>query len=158
MPPARSKFEFMARFYFRKTGSSNFLSKKHKKESTSFSRNSLLVVMVCLGLIVFVVNLLGSHEILKIFRLRRAERWLRTEVARFARGTHGKYLTWRQLHHQNRQFHRQNGGYIDGFTSSGASGGGLKTCTSLPSLPIERTPLGGRTDDGNVVVCWAISI
>ena len=56
LPPAHSKFEFMVRFYFRKTRSSNFLSKKHKKESTSFFKDSLLVVMVCLGLIVFVVN------------------------------------------------------------------------------------------------------
>ena len=142
LPPAHSKFEFMVRFYFRKTRSSKFSSKKHKKESTSFSRNSLLVVMVCLGFIVFVVNLLGSHEILKIFRLRRAERWLRTEVARFARGTHGKYLTWRRLHHQKRRFHRQNGGYIGGFASGGASGGGPKTCTSLPRLCLSKPPMG----------------
>ena len=60
LPPAQSKFDFMVKFYFRKTRSSKFLSKKHKKESSSFSSNSLLVVMVCLGLIVFVVNLLGK--------------------------------------------------------------------------------------------------
>ena len=31
------------------------------------------------------------------------------------------YLTWQRLYHQSRRFHRQNGGYIAGCTSSGAT-------------------------------------